>query len=747
MTCRLTAHRSTRTISPERSGHSGQPNVCRLIARYSTGLSTRKVFPVHRFVRAAVVLIPVLIAVATVSTLNAQGPTAPITSGCFSDTSQADFQANAGAVNCDLTTNPGAVILQFGGAEAIDQQNTTTTVTTSGFPFGSSATNMAAQTFIPAVSGLLTKVDLELFCYSNTACSGVDPIITVAIRATTSGAPSGADLVSTTIPGFNSGTPTYKTATFSSPLSVTAGTKYAVVMYLANGLRSALPGPDGGLYAYMCSCNPSTNPYANGQRYTTTNGSTWTIDNTSGGRDLGFKVWIQPPDSYALSGTFTSSLKDANPSPGGATTWTSIIFGASTPANTTLQMRVAASNSPAGPFTYVGPDGTDNTSFTSGASLEQFNGFRYLRYQAAMTSNGSNTPTLSDVVICFTQTPQPLMDINADGNGDVFTYNSSSGDWKRATTAGNGTFNEVNGSWDPSWIVTPAKFNTDNNTDVLLFNATSGQWFRMLNNGGTGWTVQAFGTWWPGWQRYVMDLNGDGISDVFLYDPVSGVWFKAVLSTPAGDFTYSQGGWSPGWEITPMTLNSDAFGDMFLMDRTTGRWFWVLGEAGASFTYPATDVWFNGWSFYPGDFNADGLSDLLLHHGATGNYFVAMNNGAGTGFTYTSGTWSLGWTPYVGDLDADGDQDLLLHLEANGQWFEMLSTGTGGFTVGGSGAWSTGWNIYPTDFNGDARTDFLLYHPTTGVWYQARNPSLNTFTYTTGNWATGLTIIARTPFF
>jgi hypothetical protein len=647
-----------------------------------------------------------------------------------------------------LTTNPGAVILNFGGPAAIDQQNTTTTVTTSAFPFGITANSWAGQTFTPAVSGLLTKVDLEIFCYSNTTCSGVDPDITVGIRATTAGAPSGANLATATITGFNSGTPTYRTATFGTPVSVTAGTKYAVIVYLANGLRSAAPAPDGGLYAWMCSCNTNSNPYAGGQRVSSTNGGgSWTLDGTSGGRDNGFKVWVQPPDAYATSGTFTSSLKDANPAPGGATTWTTIIYGANTPANTTLQMRVAASNSAGGPFNYVGPDGTANTSFTSGASLAQFNGFRYLRYQVAMTSNGSNTPTLTDVVMCFTQTPQPLMDINADGNGDVFTYNSSSGDWKRATTAGNGTFNEANGSWDPSWIVTPAKFNTDNNTDVLLFNATSGQWFRMLNNGASGWTTQAFGTWWPGWQRFVMDLNGDGISDVFLYDPSSGVWCKSVLSTPGGDFTYTQGGWSPDWEVTPMTLNADAFGDLFLMNRTTGRWFWALGEAGPLFTYPATDVWFNGWSFYPGDFNADGLSDLLLHHGPTGNYFVAMNNGAGTGFTYTSGGWSVGWTPHVGDLDADGDQDLLLHAEANGQWFEMLSNGTGGFTVGGNGAWSTGWNVFPTDFNGDGRTDFLLYHPTTGVWYQARNLSLSTFTYTTGTWAPNLTIIARTPFF
>jgi hypothetical protein len=702
---------------------------------------------VHRTVRAVLILITVVIAVTTVSKLSAQGPAAPITGGCFTDTSQADFQANAGAVNCDLTTNPGAVILQFGGPAAIDQQNTTTTVTGSGFPVGLTLNSWAGQTFTAAASGPLTRVDLELFCQnSGAACSGANPDITVAIRATSvSGAPTGANLATATIAGFSDLTPSYRTANFATPVSITAGTKYAIVFYLTT-LRTTIP--PGGLYAYMCSCTPDSNPYANGQRVTSTSGGgSWTIDNTSGGRDIGFKVWVTPPSAYATTGTFTSSLKDANPSPGGATTWTTIAFSSSAPANTTLQMRVAGANSPAGPFNFVGPDGSANTSFSTGASLAQFNGFRYLRYQVAMTSNGSNTPTLSDVVVCFTQTPQPLLDLNADGNGDVFTYNSSSGDWKRATSNGSGAFAEVNGSWDPNWTVIPAKFNNDNNTDVFLFNPTSGQWFRLLNNGGVGWTTQAFGTWWTGWQRFVMDLNGDGISDVFLYDPVSGVWFKAVLSDPAADFTYSQGGWNPEWEITPMTLNADAFGDMFLMNRTTGRWFWVLGQAGAGFTYPVTEVWFTGWDFYPGDFTGDGLSDLLLHHDESGNYFVAKNNGAGTGFVYSSGTWSLGWTPYVGDLDADNDQDLLLHAEDTGQVFEMISNGTGGFSVGGSTTWSLGWSIYPTDLNGDHRTDFLLYHPTTGVWYQARNLTLGSFSYTTGTWASNLTIIVRAPFF
>ena len=100
----------------------------------------------------------------------------------------------------------------------------------------------------------------------------------------------------------------------------------------------------------------------------------------------------------------------------------------------------------------------------------------------------------------------------------------------------------------------------------------------------------------------------------------------------------------------------------------------------------------------------------------------------------------------MGDLDADGDADVFVHNSSSGAWTELLSNGTGQFTSAGSGAWVLGWNLYLSDFNADKRTDILLYNPSSGVWYMARNLTIGAFTYTTGTWATNLTIIVRTPF-
>ena len=128
-------------------------------------------------------------------------------SNCLTDTTQTDFQTGV-PTNCDLTSSPGDVTLL--SPAAIDQQNTT--VTNSGFGFDS--TNWAGQTFTPAVTGKLTRVDLDLFC---SACTGTTPNITVSIRATSSNRPTGADLATATIAGFSSGAGGFFAANFASP--------------------------------------------------------------------------------------------------------------------------------------------------------------------------------------------------------------------------------------------------------------------------------------------------------------------------------------------------------------------------------------------------------------------------------------------------------------------------------------------------------------------------------------------------
>ncbi len=298
---------------------------------------------------------------------------------CLVDTSQSDFQT-AIPTNIDLNTNPGDATLTQ--ALVLDAQNVS--VTTSGFGFNS--TSWFGQTFTAGTTGPLTKADISLFCSS---CSGTTPNITVSLRATSGDLPTGPDLATATIAGFGSFAGNYYTATFGTPATVTSGTQYALVV-------RSVSNPSAGTYAYFVSTG---SPYAGGRRVTSTNsGSTWTGQTT----DVGFRTYITA--GYSLTGNLVSSTKDANPVVSGTTTWTTLSWSATTPANTSVRFQAAGSNDPDGPFNFVGPDTTSGTFFTtSGASLSQFNGMRYVKYKAYLATTDSNaTPTLEDVTICYT---------------------------------------------------------------------------------------------------------------------------------------------------------------------------------------------------------------------------------------------------------------------------------------------------------------------------------------------------------
>jgi uncharacterized repeat protein (TIGR01451 family) len=319
--------------------------------------------------------------------------TAP-TSGCPTDTTQPDFQTGV-PTNVDLTTSPGDVILL--NAASTDQQNTTL----GNFGVGITTTTWGGQTFTPAVTGQLTRVDINLFC---SGCTGTTPNLTLSIRATSGGLPTGADIASATITGFNSGAAVFYTANFGAPPTLTAGTQYALV------IRPTV-NPSPGTYALTRSGTQTlgADVYPGGTQVSgATSGTVWSVPTTGGvTTDAGFKTYMQT--GFAASGDLVSSTKDSNPATGFTTTWSTLSWTASVPASTTLKFQVAATNSAIGPFNFVGPDGTAATFFTtSGASMAQFDGNRYLKYRAYLaTTDPTMTPTLNDVTVCYTVVPLP----------------------------------------------------------------------------------------------------------------------------------------------------------------------------------------------------------------------------------------------------------------------------------------------------------------------------------------------------
>lgn len=353
---------------------------------------------------------------------------------------------------------------------------------------------------------------------------------------------------------------------------------------------------------------------------------------------------------------------------------------------------------------------------------------------------GGRQPVTRQYIARLTPSAPPV-DLNADGRGDVFRYNPTSGRWVMETSADpDGLSPAGSGFWSPNWIATPGRFNNDDLTDVLLVNATTGQWFEMANSGSGSFSVLASGLWWPGWTRQVLDLDGDGLSDVFLSDSSTGQWFKCLSPASGGGFSCGVGYWTSGWDPIPIHTGQYGGWDFFLYNRSTGQWWWP-GRLPSS---PATGFWAPDWQVYPARLLSSSTGDdLFLFRPSTGQWFIAdfhYESGQPV-VSYSSGFFSTGYSPHLVDLDADGLTDLLMHNPSTGRWFEFTSIGAGAFTPAGGGQWSLGWGVFPTDFNTDGRGDVLLYNQTTGQWFEALNATLGAFNYSSGTWSPGLQIV------
>lgn len=101
---------------------------------------------------------------------------------------------------------------------------------------------------------------------------------------------------------------------------------------------------------------------------------------------------------YRPSGTIESSTFDPSNNVG----YNYFTFTGSAPSGTTLQFQIAANNINSG-WSYVGPDGTASTYYTTGAKIPlSLVSNRYFRYKAYLTTtNGQNTPKIDDVSVNY----------------------------------------------------------------------------------------------------------------------------------------------------------------------------------------------------------------------------------------------------------------------------------------------------------------------------------------------------------
>ncbi len=107
----------------------------------------------------------------------------------------------------------------------------------------------------------------------------------------------------------------------------------------------------------------------------------------------------------AATGFLDSSTYDTGVS--GGVQLNSVLWHGILPAGASAQFQFAGSNSPSGPWTYVGSDGTSNTYYVAAPDVSMplgftfHNNFRYFRYRVTLVSNLGQTasPRVDDVIV------------------------------------------------------------------------------------------------------------------------------------------------------------------------------------------------------------------------------------------------------------------------------------------------------------------------------------------------------------
>ena len=136
---------------------------------------------------------------------------------------------------------------------------------------------------------------------------------------------------------------------------------------------------------------------------------------------------------YLTSASFDSVVYDA----GRSVTWDNVSWTENLPSGADVTLQVATSNSPDGPWTYLGPDGTVNTSFatSTGQSVGTAVTGQYARYRAELTGNGLATPSVPAVKLTYTG--------DIDSRDDEFVYDDAGNMVTRTSVSSSGTTTET----------------------------------------------------------------------------------------------------------------------------------------------------------------------------------------------------------------------------------------------------------------------------------------------------------------
>ena len=116
-------------------------------------------------------------------------------------------------------------------------------------------------------------------------------------------------------------------------------------------------------------------------------------------------TWFQSTNAYETSGTFTSPAIDTTAD---RSDFIDLSWNANIPSGTSLKFQLAYSSDGSSWSSFLGPDGTVNTYFTSSGQAipSAFDGKRYIKYKIFLqTSDSTKTPKLNDITIKYKALP------------------------------------------------------------------------------------------------------------------------------------------------------------------------------------------------------------------------------------------------------------------------------------------------------------------------------------------------------
>jgi outer membrane protein assembly factor BamB len=238
---------------------------------------------------------------------------------------------------------------------------------------------------------------------------------------------------------------------------------------------------------------------------------------------------------FSESGTFESGVIDL----GGQASLLTLNFTSTLPAGTSLKIQLASSDSSSGPWSYVGPDGTSASYFTtSGQSIPSvLSGKRYLRYKVYFYGNGNTWTSLANA-------PSGVDYGGAlvyDGNGNIYAFQggNTSAFWKYSISSNTWTSlaNAPGGVSDGGALV------YDGNGNIYAFQGGNTSAFWKYSISSNTWTSLANA---PGGVSdggaLVYDGNGNiyafqgGVSSSFWKYSISSNTWTSLANAPAPVF-------------------------------------------------------------------------------------------------------------------------------------------------------------------------------------------------------------------